>query len=137
MPLPYQYSETLHHSGDRFTAEAVWRFFVDRECTHRVLPDGRCDIILRFQSDGTKPSGVITPIVTGAATRFHIVPITSGTSYVGVRLHPGTAHGVLGIELETITDRGLVGDVALETTPELRALYLSVRCLVPGFDGLD
>lgn len=136
MPLPYQYSETLYHSRDRFTAEAVWRFFADRECTHRVLPDGRCDIILRFQSDGTKPSGAITPIVTGAATRFHMVPITSGASYVGVRLHPGTAHGVLGIDLETIADRGLVGDAALTTIPELGALCAPVRNLDTLVDKL-
>lgn len=127
MPLPYDYSETPHHSRDRFAAEAVWRFFANRECTHRVLPDGRCDIILRFRSDGMKLSGVITPIVTGAATRFHMVPITAGTGYVGVRLRPGTARGVLGIDPGTIADRGLVGDAALTAIPELGALCTPVR----------
>lgn len=127
MPLPYDYSETLHHSRDRFAVEAVWRFFADHECAHRVLPDGRCDIILRFQSDGTKPPGVIMPIVTGAATRFHIVPIKAGTGYVGVRLRPETARGVLGIDPVSIADRGLVGDAALTAIPELGALCIPVR----------
>lgn len=102
MPLPYDYNEALHHNCDRFAAESVWRFFANRECTHRVLPDGRCDIILRFRSDGMKLSGVITPIVTGAATRFHMVPIMAGTGYVGVRLRPGSLHPVRGIWRVTV-----------------------------------
>lgn len=127
MPLPYEYVETYYHGRDRVGAEAVWRFFADCDCTHRVLPDGRADIILRFQSDGTRPSGDLTPIVTGAATRFHMVPVPAGTGYVGVRLLPGTAHGVLAIDLETIADRGLVGDAALAAIPALKALCLPAR----------
>ncbi|PZQ49594.1 MAG: hypothetical protein DI555_23675 [Novosphingobium pentaromativorans] len=57
--------------------------------------------------------GVITPIVTGAATRFHMVQIAAGTTYVGVRLRPGTARRVLGIDLGAIANCGLVGDAAL------------------------
>lgn len=132
MPLPYQYSETLHFSRDQIGAEAIWSFFADRECIHRVLPDGRCDIILRFQSDGAKLSSNITPIVTGAATRFHFVPVAAGTGYVGVRLRPGTAGEVLGIEARTIAQRALVGDAALTIIPEIQALCLSV----PNVDAL-
>lgn len=122
MPLPHGYSEALHFEPDRLAGEATWRFFADHACEHRVLPDGRCDIILRFHSDGTKPLGAIFPLVTGAATRFHIVPIASGTGYVGVRLRPGVAQGVLGLDPRKITNRVIAGEVAFELLPDLRQL---------------
>lgn len=136
MPLPYDYRETLYSSRDRFAAEAAWRFFADRECAHRVLPDGRCDIILRFQSDGMKPSGAITLIVTGAATRFHIIPIAAGTGYVGVRLRPGTARRVLGMDLGIIANRGVAGDAVLTEIPELGALCIPVQSVDTLVDRL-
>lgn len=136
MPLPFDYREMLHPSRDRFAAEAAWRFFADRECAHRVLPDGRCDIILRFRSDGMKPLGVITPIVTGAATRFHMVPIAAGTGYVGVRLRPGTARGVLGMDPGMIANRSLVGDAVLTEIPELGALCIPAQSVERLVDGL-
>lgn len=137
MPLPYDYREMLYSDRDRFAAEAAWRFFADRECTHRVLPDGRCDIILRFRSDGMKPLlGVITPIVTGAATRFHMIPIEAGTGYVGVRLRPGTARRVLGMDLGIIANRGVVGDAVLTEIPELGALCIPARSVDTLVDRL-
>lgn len=65
---------------------------------------------------------MITPMVTGPAIRFHMAPIAAGTSYVGVRLRPGTARGALGLDLGMIANRGLVGDAALTAIPELGAL---------------
>lgn len=120
MPLPHGYRDTLHSRHEQLATEAAWQFFADQECEHRVLPDGRCDIILRFQSDGIAPSAAITPLVTGAATGFHIVPIAAGTGYVGVRLRPGIAHRVLGLDLGAIANRGIAGDDALQMIPDLR-----------------
>ncbi|NLI27888.1 MAG: helix-turn-helix transcriptional regulator [Acetobacter sp.] len=49
-----------------------------------------------------------------------------------MRLRPGTAGEVLGIEARTIAQRALVGDAALTTIPEIQALCLSV----PNVDAL-
>jgi AraC-like DNA-binding protein len=122
MPLPYSYRETAHPANERCAPEAAWRFFAARECRHRVLPDGRCDIILRFRSDGSRVLGTITPIVTGPATRFNIVQVPAGTGYVGVRLRPGTARAVLGTDPRMIANRGLVGNAALTEMPSIGGL---------------
>lgn len=122
MPISNAYRETLYTKHDRFAGEAAWQSFAEHACAHRVLPDGRCDIILRFASDGTKPIGAITPLITGAATRFHIVPIAAGTGYVGARLRPGTAAAVLGIDLRAIANRILVGDAAIQALPALKSV---------------
>jgi AraC-like DNA-binding protein len=129
MPLPYDYVEVLHTKRDRFATEAAWQFFTDQACEHRVLPDGRCDIILRFRSNRTEPLGVITPLVTGAATRFHIVPIAAGTGYIGIRLRPGAAGKVLGIDLRAIVNRGLTGDAAILKIPALKNLCAPVSSI--------
>jgi AraC-like DNA-binding protein len=137
MPVPRGYSEVLHSARDRFATEAAWWFFTDRACEHRVLPDGRCDIILRFRSDGSKPLGAITVLIAGAATRFHIVRMAAETGYVGVRLRPGVARGVLGTDLGAITNRVLVGDAALSAVPALVALSKSARDIEELSDRLD
>jgi AraC-like DNA-binding protein len=134
MSLPHGYRETLH---DRFAAEAAWQFFAETAGEHRVLPDGRCDIILRFRSDGLKPLGVITAIVVGAATRFHSVTMAAGTGYVGARLRPGAARAVLGMDLRAITDRGLVGDAALAKVPALDSLCGPASSVDGLVDRLD
>jgi AraC-like DNA-binding protein len=96
---------------------------------HHVLPDGRCDIILRFHSDGSKPLGPIFPVIVGAATRFHIVQIEPGTAYVGVRLRPGTARKVLEVRLKEITDQGIGGDAAIAKIPALAALCAPAKSI--------
>jgi AraC-like DNA-binding protein len=122
MPIPNGYEEVLHSANDRFAVEAAWTSFTDKALEHRVLPDGRCDIILRFHSDKSKPIGPIFPAIVGAATRFHVVNIESGTGYVAVRLRPGTATQVLGVSLKGITNQGVGGDAAIAIIPALAAL---------------
>ena len=122
MPIPNRYNEVLHSARERFAVEAAWTSFTEKPLEHRVLPDGRCDIILRFQSDGSKPIGPIFPAIVGAATRFHIVKIEPGIGYVGVRLRPGTARQVLGVDLTEITDQGIRGGAAIAIIPALSAL---------------
>jgi len=122
MSLPRGYGEAVYSTRDRFAIEAAWRFFADRACEHRVLPDGRCDIILRFRSDGMRPIGPITVVIAGAATRFHMVTMAAGTGFVGVRLRPGAARAVLAMDLGAIVDRALTGEAALAAAPALAGL---------------
>ncbi|SFG79570.1 helix-turn-helix domain-containing protein [Methylobacterium gossipiicola] len=102
--------------------ETIWRSFAVCDGHHRVLPDGRCDIILRFPSDGLKPSGAIAVRIAGPSTRFHLVPISAGTAFVGVRLRPGMAGGVLALNPGSIVDRVLMDDEAMTALPALAEL---------------
>jgi len=136
MPIPRGYSEVLHSSNDRFSVEAAWTFFADKSYEHRVLPDGRCDIILHFHSDGSKPLDPISVIIAGAATRSHIVTMEAGTGYVGVRLRPGSARSILGITLKEIANQGLGGDTALAQIPALAGLCASSQSIKELSDRL-
>ena len=122
MPLPHSYQEDPKTAWHPLAVEALWRSFAVHDGQHRVLPDGRCDIILRFQSDGVEPTGAIAVRIAGPSTQFHIVPISAGTTFVGVRLRPGMAHAVLALDPKSIVDRVLVDDEALAVLPALASL---------------
>lgn len=137
MPIPNGYKEVLHTARERPAVEAAWTSFTEKGLDHRVLPDGRCDIILRFHSDGSKPLGSIFPAIVGAATRFHVVKIEPRTGYVGVRLRPGTARKVLGVRLKEITDQGIGGDAAIAIIPALAAICAPAQSIDELVSRLD
>jgi AraC-like DNA-binding protein len=122
MPIPHGYTETLHAAQDRLAVEAGWTSFSEHAHQHRVLPDGRCDIILHFKWDDAKSLGPISVRITGSATRFHIVSVTANTGFVAVRLRPGTAKRILGIHLKEIANGGFGGNDALTRIPSLARL---------------
>lgn len=124
MPLPCGYTESVR-IGDRVApVEAAWRYFAERDGEHRVLPDGRCDLILRFRSDGESALGDVLPVIAGPATRFHLVPLAGNTAFVGVRLRPGIARTVLDAELAPLVNRVFAGPDALALLPALSQLRL-------------
>jgi AraC-like DNA-binding protein len=137
MPIPNGYKEVLHSARGRSAIEAAWTSFTEKARDHRVLPDGRCDIILRFHSDGSKPLGIIFPAIAGAATRFHIVQEEPGTGCVGVRLRPGTASKVLGVTLKEITEQGIGGNAAIAKIPALAALCAPAKSIDELVNRLD
>ncbi|QGM46790.1 helix-turn-helix domain-containing protein [Methylocystis heyeri] len=138
MPLPPGYSESIR-IGDRVApVEAAWRYFAEMDGEHRVLPDGRCDLILRFHSDGESALGDVVPVIAGPATRFHLVPLAGNTAFVGVRLRPGIARAVLGIELAPLVNRVFVGQDTLALIPalsQLRLCGLSIEQIAAQLDA--
>lgn len=85
MPLPAGYRD--HQLSPRLTrsVEAFWTHRATRSGTSLVLPDGRCDIILRYNElDNTPPHLVLT----GPATRAFAVPENPGDCWLGLRLRP-------------------------------------------------
>ncbi|MEL6958937.1 MAG: helix-turn-helix transcriptional regulator [Pseudomonadota bacterium] len=64
--------------------EAVWSFRADAPGDARVLPDGRCDVLIRWDV-GRDP----VPVITGPATAAFDVAFDTGDSWVGLRLRPG------------------------------------------------
>ncbi len=120
MPVPAGYRE--QSNPDRNSVEAVWTYLAREDIVHRVLPDGRCDVILRFEFDGGRPIGQIEPLIAGPATSYHLVPITRGVGYAGLRLRPGTAGAVLGVDLPSLADRVFIGQDAIRIAPALASL---------------
>ncbi|MET4690262.1 helix-turn-helix transcriptional regulator [Sinorhizobium fredii] len=116
-----RYTELPHLADLNAGIEAVWLSVSSREDTYRVLPDGRCDIILKFTIK-RRPISELTPIVTGPTTGFYDVPLEPGTGFVGVRLRPGYFQKILGLEPLQLRGGGLVGDAALDLCPGLKAL---------------
>lgn len=63
--------------------EAVWLSLARQTSAHRVLPDGRCDIILRFAAS-TGPIKHISVSVTGPTTAHYDVPVEPGMGFAGI-----------------------------------------------------
>lgn len=116
------YQEDVGAGWHPLAIETVWRSFAAHDDHHRVLPDGRCDIILRFPSDGLRPTGAIAVRIAGPSTRFHLVSVAGGTAFVGVRLRPGMAGGVLGLPPGSILNCVLMDDEAIAALPTLAEL---------------
>lgn len=121
MTASARYTE-LHDLADHASGfEAVWASTSDRNGKYRVLPDGRCDIILRFDARLT-PITAITVVVTGPTTRFYDVALEPGMGFVGIRMRPGFFERILGFEPNGLADGNLTGDDALAALPDFETL---------------
>ncbi|MDO1585417.1 helix-turn-helix domain-containing protein [Rhizobium oryzicola] len=120
-PQPSRYTE-LSGGGDTGGGiEAVWMSIADKAGVHRVLPDGRCDIILRFCATA-RPINSITIVVTGPTTRHYDVLLEPGMGFAGIRLRPGFLHAILGLRPMVLRDGNLVGEAAIEACAPLSEL---------------
>ncbi len=86
MRIPPRYDEPVITPRARRSVEAAWTFAAKEDGRATVLPDGRCDLIIRFNALRDDPA---VPILTGPATRPYVVEYTCGDTWVGVRLRPG------------------------------------------------
>jgi AraC-like DNA-binding protein len=115
------YTELSKLSNLNSGVEAVWVSVSNRKGAYRVLPDGRCDIILRFDAH-RRPISDLTIVLTGPTTRYYDVPLEPSMGFAGVRLRPGFFEKVLGFEPIKLRDGNLFGAAALARCPELTAL---------------
>lgn len=82
--------------------EAFWtRERAEEVAAHRVLPDGRIDILFTERARGCRLS------VIGPMTRFLDVEAAPGDSHVGVRFQPGAAPSLLGCPAADLVDERL------------------------------
>ena len=63
---------------------------------HRLTPDGCTDLL--YVSDGTF-------VLCGPERRSWTFRLPAGSTAVGVRFRPGSAHAIFGLDVSTITDR--------------------------------
>jgi AraC-like DNA-binding protein len=98
----------------------MWSFSARTSGSAVVLPDGRCDIIVR--NHVSTPDEII-PIITGPATQPYRVDYDTGDQWFGIRLRPehGAAlwQGDFGDALNSV----LRGSEVLDRLPSLAALY--------------
>jgi AraC-like DNA-binding protein len=106
----------------------------------RVVPDGCIDIVW-IEGAGTQ--------VVGPNTRAFLVPLARGTRVAGVRLHPGAAPSLLGVDAAALRDArvtvdGVWGDDGLRLAEALdahedrgRALLSALGARAPAADRPD
>lgn len=136
--MPAGYREQSYTDRNPNSVEAAWTYLASEDGQHRVLPDGRCDVILRFEFADGRPISRIEPLIAGPSTSYHIVPIKRGLGFVGVRLRPGTAGQVFGVALSALADRVFYAREAIRIIPALSKLAApaqSIDTLVSRLTG--
>ncbi|MCP4825310.1 MAG: helix-turn-helix transcriptional regulator [Shimia sp.] len=119
MRLPDGYQERIYTPQQARSVEAVWRH--EEQCAGRslILPDGRCDVIVRYNAD---PDVVPRLVVTGPATQPYWVEFETGDGWIGVRLRPERGGVLWGDALGGAKDQVALGDEAEDLVPELAGL---------------
>lgn len=114
MPVPADYRELSSAWLDGRHVEALWSFTASSSGEHVVLPDGRIDLIVRYQVD---PGGVVVdlePAIIGPSQRHARVPVDVGDCFLGLRYRAGWGGVCLGVDPSSLRDSGLHGDAALK-----------------------
>ncbi len=110
------YAEDVQAAQSAQAAEAVWSFVAARGGASVILPDGRCDVIVRYREG---MSGSVVPVVTGPATEPYEVRFEAGDAWVGVRMRPERGVAVWGDDISAARERVLRGEEAVSQVPEL------------------
>lgn len=96
--------------------EAYWSFRAEQTGRSLVLPDGRCDIIFRYNLHNTE---LPTPIITGPGTLPFTVEYDVGDCWVGLRLRPVNAVVLWKEDISSAKDAVLLGRDASAVLPAL------------------
>jgi AraC-like DNA-binding protein len=98
----------------------MWSFCASTSGSAVVLPDGRCDIIVRNHASTPHE---IKPVITGPATRPYHVDFDAGDQWFGIRLRPEHGAALWQGDLGNAPDSVLRGPEALDRLPSLSALH--------------
>ncbi|TCL00426.1 AraC family transcriptional regulator [Shimia isoporae] len=120
--MPTGYFEAVAPRSDRGNAEAVWSYHATTSGSSVILPDGRCDVIVRYRNEESRS---ITPVVTGPATEPYEIEFDEGDSWVGVRLRPEQGANLWGRKIVDAREAVLMNDEALEMVPDLADILLA------------
>lgn len=116
MPIPAGYHEAIVTPERSRNIEAVWSYVATSAGQSVILPDGRCDIILRFNTQINAPP---VPIMTGPGTRPYLVPFKPGDAWVGLRLRPTHGATLWAHRIVTAREQVLQGQRVAYLFPEL------------------
>ncbi len=88
--------------------EALWSFRPECADDHRVLPDGRIDLLMRFNLLGNNRIADARPVIAGPAQRYATVPADSNTGFLGIRFRPGWGAACLGLSAHGLRNSALI-----------------------------
>lgn len=123
--------------------EAVWSFRPDEPGEYLVLPDGRVDLLVRFQIQSGDAVSNIRTIIAGPARKASLVPATPCTGFLGVRFRPGWGAACLGLDPRGLCETTLLDDevraalgtlayplVQAKEISELQQVLLKTACIL-------
>ena len=99
------------------SVETQWSFRAEKDGRALVLPDGRCDIIFRFNIHDAAPP---VPVITGPATETYEVSYGEGECWMGLRMRPECGAWVWGHKIKGAADNILRGQQAYDHLPQIR-----------------
>jgi AraC-like DNA-binding protein len=103
------YTELPLDGLDAGRVEALWVFVASGPDLQRVLPDGRTDIVVRFQlEDDGETLSRPRIVIAGPTLQVRNVPAHAGTGLMGLRFRLGWAGACLGVSPSRLVDRELV-----------------------------
>lgn len=116
IPIPIGYQEAIVTPKSSRSVEAYWSFTADKAGQNLVLPDGRCDVILRHNIN---QQNLQFPVVTGPATQAYMVTYEAGDCWLGVRLRPNNGVMLWRNRIENAENAVLRGQDAVALVPDL------------------
>lgn len=103
------YTELPLDGLDAGRVEALWIFVASGPALQRVLPDGRTDIVARFQlEDDGETISRPRVVIAGPTLDVRDVPAQTGTGLMGLRFMLGWASACLGISPKLLRNRELL-----------------------------
>jgi len=109
MPQATDYHELPAPAPDLARIEALWSFEASSAGEHLVLPDGRMDLIVRFEADADERIGSTTVIVAGPAQTAARVSVHARERFFGIRFRIGWGGACLGVDPARLRDTTLRG----------------------------
>ena len=109
MPQATDYHELPAPAPDLARIEALWSFEASSAGEHLVLPDGRMDLIVRFEVDADGQVSGTTVIVAGPAQTTARVNVRAQECFFGIRFRIGWGGACLGVDPARLRDTTLSG----------------------------
>lgn len=139
MPLPYGYQEFPAHWPSGHPVEADWSYYAEAEGLHRVLPDGRIDLIAHFLLGADDAIHELQLLIAGPSTGYFMVPVTARQAFIGLRFRAGWGGTCLGLDPAKVRDATLEGAelaallgtrlASVRAAPDLVSLQVALRAI--------
>ncbi|HEY9102943.1 helix-turn-helix domain-containing protein [Chitinimonas sp.] len=138
-PLPHGYQEFPAHWPVGHPVEADWSYLAAADGLHRVLPDGRIDLIAHFRLAADDTVSGLQLLIAGPSTGHFMVPVTAGLGFIGLRFRAGWGGACLGLDPATVRDtnlddaqvQALLGErlAPVRSAKDLATLHTALRSL--------
>lgn len=122
MPIPAGYYEHIATPNAQRSVERHWTFRATEDGSSIILPDGRSDLIVRFQVGANDTAHSVIPVVAGPATCPFTIRYKTGDMWIGLRLRPELSGFLWGWGAAPLANQVHRGAGAIALIPELAAV---------------